>query len=228
MKDGVGCGANKSTDAAHLAATRAFAERLNALMRETRTSCRALARALGVSRQAVQCWMRGANMPCGKRLRQVAAFFGVSEDCMTGVYTPRKKGGQKSREEPPKEDPLIGELFDGEEDGGEPASVCVRTWLSAEQKARLDAWCKERGLTLSAAIREAVNVLLDGAPHGPAAVRLSERVTVLLEQLASLSGKGVDAEVARIIEEGVLKECRSLGLYLRNMIGKMPFEEEVR
>ena len=211
MEDGIGGGAKKSVDSAHIAATRAFAERLSALMRESGTSSRALARALGVSRQAVQGWMRGANMPCSKRLRQVADFFGVSVDCLTGVYTPRK-----------------GELFDGEKAGGEYAGVCARTWLSAEQKARLDDWCKERGVSLSAALREAVGALLDGGPRGAGSVRLSERATVLLEELASLSGKGVDAEVARIIEEGVVKECRALGLFFRNTKGKMPIGEEGR
>ena len=43
-----------------------------------------------------------------------------------------------------------------------------------------------------------------------------------------MSGESVEEEVSRIIEEGVLKECRSLGLYLRNRMGKTPFGEEER
>lgn len=129
MKDGVVGGAKRSTDAAHIAATKVFAERLNALISEFGTSDRALAHAAGVTPQAVRSWKGGGNMPYGKRLRQVADFFGVSVDYLTGVWTPRKKREPKKGEGPP-----AGELFDG---GGGAEDVPLRVDLDERGMALL-------------------------------------------------------------------------------------------
>lgn len=61
-----------------------FIERLNLLMKETKTTKQALGNAIGVSRPAVSQFANGSNLPSIEKLAAIADYFDVSIDYLVG------------------------------------------------------------------------------------------------------------------------------------------------
>ena len=62
-----------------------FTERLNILLRESRTSMYKLAKEIAVNKQTVIFWCNGASEPTISHLKKIAEYFDVSADYLIGL-----------------------------------------------------------------------------------------------------------------------------------------------